>query len=316
MSSPVYTFTGGVAPASYTPSTESELGSMIGKIAEQVIREVTAEDRLAVFDKRPVDNGDTIEQVVVKLADAQAYDSTGAGALSRKTPSMIVKYFKDWNRVKFETTVDTSKIRKVLQTGKGVGDISSKLVSVLGESDKYEKYTQVKNLLAWGRQDGTGKVLKLYNTVSYGASGIDYKGILKAIKNVVSGMKFVNSDFNTSSTKRSTLPNDIYILMPYELKNAMDVDELASVFNLTKDELDAHIIELDTSVATISTKDTYSIYIVDRNAILDYTRLYEMADQKNADGLFWNYFLHVERMYGISPLFDCGYINVVAEGDE
>ena len=37
------------------------------------------------------------------------------------------------------------------------------------------------------------------------------------------------------------------------------------------------------------------------------------ADQKNADGLFWNYFLHTERMYGLSPLFDGCYILVKAE---
>lgn len=315
MASPTYTFTGGVAPASYVPNKISAVGSMIGKIADQLIREVSANDKLSVFDKMPVTNGDTIEQVIVKLADAQAYDSTGAGALSRKTPAFAVKYFNTWNRAKFETTVDIAQMRKVMETGKGVAELSSKVVGVLGESDKFEKYTQMKNLLAWGRQDGAGKVLKLYDTVAYGTSSIDYKGVLKSLKNVISGMQYVNTTFNTESLKRRTRPEDIVILMPYKLKNEIDVEELAGVFNLDKAEIKNHIIELDTDVAEISSKDTYAIYVVDKNAILDYTRLYEMADQKNADGLFWNYFLHTERLYGISPLFDCGYINVVAEGE-
>lgn len=309
---PTYTFSGGAGPDDFTPKSVDELGGMLGKIAEQVIREVTAEDRLAIFDKMPVLNGDTIEQVIVKLASARAYDSTGANALSRKTPSLAVKMFNDWTHAVFDTTVDIPEIRKVLTTGKGASELSTKIVSVLGESEKDEKYTQTKNLLAWGRQDGTGKVLKLFETVAYD-NGINYKGVLIALKNAVAGMQFVNSDFNTEGIRRKTLASDIYILMPYKLKNMIDVDELSGVFNLDKAELKSRIIEIDTDVATISGKNTYSIYVVDRNAILCYKRLYEMMDQKNADGLFWNYFLHTDRMYAISPLFDCGYINVVAE---
>ena len=70
------------------PNSIEELGGMLGKIADQVIREVSAEDKLSVFDKMPVDNGDTIEQAVVKLASPRSYDKTGANALSRKTPAL------------------------------------------------------------------------------------------------------------------------------------------------------------------------------------------------------------------------------------
>lgn len=316
MAAPSYTFTGGETPSDFTPNKISAVGSMIGKIADQTIRMVSADDRLSIFDKMPVKNGDTIEQVLIKLASAEAYDSTGAGALSRKNPDLAVRYFNDWTRAKYKHTVDISELRKVLETGKGVPEISAKVVGVLNESDKYEKYTQTKNLLAWGRQDGTGKVLKLIETVNYGTDAIDYKGVLEALKNAVSGMQFVNTSFNTASINRKTNASDIVILMPYKLKNKIDVQELAGVFNLDKAEVGKHIIELDTDVAEISGLDTYSIYVLDKNAILSYVRLYEMADQKNADGLFWNYFLHTERMYGISPLFDCGYINVVAEASQ
>ena len=58
----------------------------------------------------------------------------------------------------------------------------------------------------------------------------------------------------------------------------------------------------------IDSTDTF-IYVVDQNAILDYTRLYELVNQLNADGLFYNYFLHVEDLFAISPLFDCCYFN-------
>ena len=107
-------FSGGDEPEDYVPTTMEELGGMIGTIAEQTIREVTAEDKLSVFDKMAVDNGDTIEQVVVKMASPRAYDEEGSNALTRKTPDIVVRLFKNWKRETYDTTVDISKMRKVL----------------------------------------------------------------------------------------------------------------------------------------------------------------------------------------------------------
>lgn len=319
-------FTGGVAPSDYTPTTISGMGSAIGKVAEQVIRQFSAKNPLEVFEKKPVNNGTTIEQMFVELIESQAYDPDGANALTRKNPDLIVKYFDDWTPAKFHTSVDTSLIRKVLIGEKSASDVATKIVSVLSESDTHEKYLAIKQLLALGKQvadggqntggtaSGVGATLVRYATIPYDSvnSTIDYKGILVALKDAVSGMQFVNSSFNTASVVKKTDKEDIYILMPYTLKNRIDVGELAGVFNLDKDRIEGKIIEIDVDEAS-----HYNyIYVVDRNAILSYTRLYEMLDQLNADGRFWNYFLHVERMFGISPLFDACYIKVGTSATE
>lgn len=298
-------FNPGVTPENYVPNTIEDLGGMIGKVAEQVIREVSAEDKLSVFDKMPVDNGDTIEQAIVKLASPRAYDASGANALTRKTPDIVVRYFSDWHREVFDTTVDIPQMRKVLKTGKGAELLSTKVVASLGEGDKFSKYSYTKELLKWGRQDKAGKVFKDLGTVVLKDEKLDIKSTLVKMKNIISGMQYVNSDYNTTpDLKRRTRKEDIYLLIPYKLKNRMDVEELAGVFNLEKDKIDAHIIELDIDTEVISDVNSYPVYIVDKFAILDYTRLFEMADQKNGDGLFWNYFLHTDRMYALSPLFD------------
>ena len=295
-------FSVGQGASSYTPNVYEEFG-MIGKVAQQIIRGVEGKNPMAVFDKMPVDNGDTIEQAVVKLVEATAYDPTGAGALSRDTRvKMAVRYFKNWQRHTYKTTVDIAKIRKVLMADKGASDVAERLVSELAQSRIHDKFQSLKALLLWGTTGtswlpGSSLLVKKDNVNKLTDGSTDYKGILKQIKNIVKGMQFVSDDFNRGEIKRSTREEDIYIIMPYTLKNAIDVDELAGVFNLDKAELKNKIIEID------DTSNNY-VYIVDRNAVLDYTRLYEMADQKNADGLFWNYFLHIEDMFALSPLFD------------
>ena len=91
--------------------------------------------------------------------------------------------------------------------------------------------------------------------------------------------------------------------MPYTIKNAMDVNELASVFNLSKDELDARIIEIDPATAN-------AIYILDRNAAQIYTRVYGMESIRNPSTRSSYYYLTVDKMYAMSPLFDCAYIEL------
>ena len=293
-------FTGGVEPSDYEPTTISSMGGAIGKIAEQVIRQFSAKNPLAVFEKMPINNGTTIEQMFIELVESQAYDPDGANALTRKNPDLVVRYFDEWTPAKFHTSVDLSEIRKVLVGEKSASDIATKIVSVVSESDTHERYLTLKSLLALAKQvadggqntggvaTGVGATLTRFETVAYDTVNdvIDYKGILLAIKNAVSGMGFVNNSFNAAGIKKKTNKEDIYILMPYTLKNSLDVGELAGVFNLDKAEIKDKIIEID-----VDEVSHYNyIYIVDRNAILDYTRLYMMLDQLNADGRFWNYF--------------------------
>ena len=291
----------GVGGDTYEPNAYTELANAIGTVALQLIRENTADDKFAIFNKTPVDTGDTIEQIVGKLLASSPYDSTGANTLDRDTSSKVmVKLFKDWDARTFKTTVDISMIRKIMMRGgDGAETVASMLVSQLNESDKYDKYTNGKGLLTWARTSPNNAIVHATDVSIPSGGTRDPEAILKNIKNIVSGMQYVNDDFNIAGYDRRTRPEDIYIVMPYELKNDLDVDVLAGVFNLSKDELGARIIEIDSS-------DKF-VYVVDQNAILMNTRLYEMLPQLNAKGHFYNYYLHCERLYGISPLFDACY---------
>jgi len=306
------TYGGGVDGDDYEPTTIEELGEMIGKIASSVIRENTTENYLSVFDKGLVENGNTIEQAVVELAQSQAYDKDGAHTLDRETSKKFaVKYFKNWTAKTFKKTVDFSELRKVLTGSKSASEESSKIISSTTEGDKQEQYEDIKDMMAWGRavaDGGTGAVLVNAETVNYDTTNdsIDYKQVLVAMKDAISGMKFCNASFNSAEIKRRTKAEDIFILMPYKLKNRIDVEELAGVFNLDKAEIKDRIIETD----MVNESGYYYIYIVDRWAVLDYTRLYEMLNQLNAEGRFWNYFLHTDRLYALSGLFDACYIKV------
>lgn len=296
----------GISPANLTYDV-NEAYAMVEKIARQVIRNVVTEDRLAVFDKLPIDKGTTIEEAIIKLVEAQpSADGTTLCAPIDTSNLIAVKYYKNWTKAQFKTRVSLDEIRKVMDTDGNVEAIAERIAGTLVESDKQDKYEKVKGLFKYGVGSTNPVVAATFVDINKGTpidcSAADgYKKLLKTIKNTVSGMKFVNADFNTGGIKRMTLASDIYIVMPYKIKNAIDVDELAGVFNLSKAEIEGRIIEID---------EGDNIYIVDQNAILDYTRLYELTSFWNGEGLFTNYWLTTERLYALSPLFDGCYISV------
>lgn len=322
-------FTNGADGEHYVPTTISGMGDAICKIAEQVIRSFTAKNPLSLFEKMPVNNGTTIEQMFVEMVEGEAYDRDGANALTRKNPSLVVRYFDDWTPEKFHTSVDTSEIRKVLQGDKSASDLAAKIVSVLAQSDIYTKYTVLKSLLKNGRQvadggqntggvaEGVGATLIRAKTINFDKtnSTINYDELLVSLKDVVDDMQFVNDKYNSAQIKKLTDKENLVIVMPFYLKNRISVEKLAGVFNLSEAEIKDRmvLVDVEDEKVTVAEDGDYFynyIYIVDKQAILDYTRLYEMLSQLNADGRFYNYFLHTERMYGISPLFDACYLKV------
>lgn len=286
---------------------------MAEKIARQVIRNVTTQDRLALFNKEPINNGTTVEEVVVGLLEAQGYSGSVTAFANKATVNLYVKYYSDWTRCKFATTVDEKEIRKVMLSENPAETLANKITSALVESDKQDKYERLLGLFDYaskvpvsgdpdyvsGNTDPRAMV-KIGTAIDLSADG-GYKKLLTAIKNTISGMKFVNATFNKAGIKRATFADDIVMLMPYKVKNALDVNELAAIFNLEKDKLDARIVDVDTDG---------KVYIVDRNAILMLTRLYRMTSWFNPDELYMNFWLHVERMYAISLLWDCCFIEV------
>lgn len=289
------TYNTGTLPANYTATVESTL-NMVEKIAKQALYMIETDDHLYPLEKGDIENGADIEQVVVQLASGNAF-AADRDAFSATAPSLAVRYFKTWTPYQYDVKVTDDDIRKVMMPGRSYTELADMIVGNLAQSYMQENYEIIRDMFA----DATVRTncMKKIGT----ATNNNYKDILTQIKNAVSGLKFVNTTYNAAGIKRRTRAEDIVILMPYTIKNAMDVNELASVFNLSKDELDAHIIEIDPATAN-------AIYILDRNAAQIYTRVYGMESIRNPANRTSYYYLTVDKMYAMSPLFDCAYIEL------
>lgn len=278
--------------------------ALVEKMAKSVILNVQSSNKLDWFDKGKIANGTTIEQAIVNLATGSDWVSetqSGTNVDAPNYPSVTVKYFNEWNGRQFKTTVSEDQLRKVLMSGGDEGDVAQKIVSTLTEGENFEDYKNCKGLLLDGIQGATPNIKK-YGTTAVAVG----TALIKAIQDIVAEMQFVNTSYCASGIQTRTPFERIRMIMPYKIYNALNVDVLASIFNLEKAKLLERITLID---------EGSKVFIVDEFGLIKYTRLYKATSRYVEDGLYTNYWLTVDRMYGTSPLFKMCYIETDTNGN-
>lgn len=276
------------------------------KFARQMIWQVESANPLQWIDKGTIDNGVKVEDLMINLAKSYPWiseEQTGANVDAPNYPDMRIRIYEEWNGRQFWTTVKDDEIRKMLMQGENDIDVAAKIVSNITESEGSEDFKITKALLANAITNG--------NAVKYEdapTEGVSVNGdLVLAIKNTVDAFGFVNSDYiaaqdNAGSPLYGRTPFErIHIVIPYKIYNKLDVDYLASIFNLTKTELRGKISTID---------EGSNVHVLDEYAIGKITRLYRMTSRYVENGLFQNYWLTIDRMYYTTGLFKHAYIPV------
>lgn len=280
----------------------SENFALVFKVAKQAIYNVNSVNPLNWMDKGIIRNGVSVEDAVIQLVTGNEWKGetqTGENLNAPSYPNLKVQYHKTWNGKQFKTTYSEEQFSKVLLSGGSEIDASTKIVSNLTESEGYEDYVACKGILTSGVTAGN---IKKADDTAHSTSGYTVNAdLIKAIKNVTDEMMFINNSYVGGNFKTRTPFERIRIIMPYKVYNAMNIDVLASLYNLEKAELNSKISKID---------DDGKVYILDEFSCLKYTRLYRMTSKFIEDGLYYNYWLTVDRMYGTSNLFKAAYLTI------
>lgn len=284
------------------PADASQVYGMAYKFAKQIIENVTSVNPLdEVFNKGKVEYGKNIEEAVLELLDKGTYDENAVDLFKATDPTFVVRYYKDWSSGQFSTTVRLNEIRKILARGLGERNtaetVAEKIVSNLTESDSFDRYKNEKGVLT-----AMKTAMSTAGTGSGTASTINE--LLRKIRDCVDEFQFINSKYVLAGIENRTSLDDIYIIMPFKIKNSIDIDAMAYMFNMEKADLLAKI--------RVTDMDDGCVYILDRRAVFQYNRLLELTEQWNGKALLTNYWYTVDDMYGYSPLFKATYIDASA----
>ena len=149
------------------------------------------------------------------------------------------------------------------------------------------------------------------------------KSIVGTIKATSNNFEFMSTKYNLTGVQNYTLKDSQYIIVNSNFDATMDVEVLATAFNMSKADFMGHRVLVDSFGALdtdrlaelfangdgytalesseLTALDAIPAVIVDENWFMIYDNLMEFTEQYNGEGLYWNYWYHVWKTFSISP---------------
>lgn len=303
------------------PALQNEfLTALINRIGRVMITSKMYSNPWAVFKKGILEYGETIEEIFVNLAKPYEYDPAVAEnkVFERQIPDVRAA-FHILNYQKFyKVTIQNEQLRQAFLSLSGVTDLIAKIVQTLYTSANYDEFQVMKYLLARHILNGE---LKAVQIASVQASNM--KAIMGTIKGVSNNMEFMNTSYNLAGVANYSEKGDQYFIVDGSFDAAMDIEVLASAFNMEKAEFLGHRVlidsfgELDTArlAQLFANDDSYTALttdeinalkaipavLVDKDWFMIFDNLYNFTENYNGQGLYWNYWYHVWKTFSISP---------------
>lgn len=303
----------GQAFKTYTPLYNEFCSALLNKIGKTIIEQNMSKNRLAKFKAAGIHDPKDVEEIFIEQIKAEgSYDPTGANPLGRREgPDVQVVYHRQNRQDKYVISLgDLDFLRVFRNEGTLDAFLKGRLQAVYSAAEK-DEWLCMKNLIAtFGVEyDELGDQLNTPKYCEYEVPVITNdnaesaaKRFVKTLRKACLDVQFDSTEFNAAGVEIHTDPSHMTLLINKDVLAEVDVEVLAKAMNMGKTDIQVSIIPMDDFGDNKSgdMADTYGL-LIDNNWFRVYDTLFHMEPQRNADGLFTNYFLHVHQILSASP---------------
>lgn len=303
------------------PALQNEfLNALVNRIAMVRITSKLYDNPWSRFKKGIVDYGETIEEIYVDLCKVYEFDVDKAeNELFKRSNPDVRSAFHTINFMKFyKITVSRQMLYRAFLSAQGMDDLISKIMESVYTSANYDEFLTMKYLLACTILNG-----RIYPIEIPEVNVDNAKAIVTAVKANSNRLTFPSRDYNPAGVFQHTPKGEQNIIINSDFDALMDVNVLASAFNMSKAEFDGKRILVDSfgsldkprlnelfkddkaykpiSDADLAKLDAIPMVVTDDNFWMIFDNLIEMRDVENGQGLYWNYFYHLWKTFSVSP---------------
>lgn len=301
----------------YTPLQNEFLNALVNRIARVIITSKMYTNPLSMFKKGLIDFGETIEEIFVNIANPYQYDveESENKVFAREIPDVRAA-FHTLNYKKFyKQTIQNKDLNQAFLSWDGITVLISKIVNAMYTAANYDEFVTTKYMLAKAILDGR------LSAITVAAN--DAKGAVTKIKGVSNALTFMSNNYNAAGVQTFTDKDDQYLLVNSQFDSEIDVEVLASAFNMSKAEFMGHRILIDgfgtldvarlnalfkddpnyeePSEDTLKALNAIPAVLVDKNFFMIFDNMFEFTSNYNGQGLYWNYFYHTWKTFSMSP---------------
>ena len=285
------------------PATNNAFLSAVETIAQQNVRSVISTNKIEdAFYEYEVKDGKVVEEAIIAMAARQAFVPTAVGAqpdLSPLDPALYIRYFNNFEENQFKVTKRPDEIRAVIARGMSEEKLAAEILATLTAGEGDYDYAQMRAIIEDSTNVGVDASAALFsNKVPQNAKGIMYA--LRVMFNAVKGTNTIGLAQGIS-TKQGVPVEDIRIAVSENVLALIDMVELASLFNLSKEEIYGKIVMLPYD----SNYSGNRVLVYDRKALGRATRTFEYGQDNMQLARYTNFGLTTSRAYFYNPLFKC-----------
>lgn len=297
----------------YKQTKEEFTDLILNKIVKTVVISKLYTNPYKFFKKGEMPFGKTIEAIFVDIIKAKSYnenfgDSEASSLIGTEKPNLKLEYYSKNYEHKYKVTIKDTQLRTAFLNPSGLQNLIDEIITSALTSAEYDEYLLIKHLLNTVKINE--KTIAGFDSLSENEQA---KKLTKVLKTYVGYFGFLRKDFNSQQVHTHCKPKDIVILVTPETSAMIDVELLASSFNIGKAEIEGRLILIDgfekfesgDTGTMVADDDTLAI-ICDIDLVQFRESLNTSESFRNADQLSTNIFFHRH-----GSVCACGFVNAL-----
>ena len=303
------------------PALQNEfLSALVNRIGRVLITSKMYDNPWAFFKKGLLEFGESVEEIFVNIAKPFQLDPAVAetNVFKREIPDVRAAFHIMNYQKYYKATISNDQLRQAFLSWQGISDLIAKIVDAMYTGANYDEFQTMKYMLARHILDG-----HMYPVEIPTVETANMKSIVSVVKGVSNKFTFLSPNYNLAGVQTYTAKNDQYMLINSQFDATMDVEVLASAFNMGKAEFSGRRVLVDSfgsldtarlaelfagdstyqeiSSGELEALDAIPAVLVDRNWFMIFDNFYNFTEQYNGEGLYWNYWYHVWKTFSVSP---------------
>ena len=286
----------GNALQTYTPLFNEFSTALLCKIGKTMIESKLFKNRLARFKSGVIVDQQDVEEIFVEMAKAEgSYNPEGPNPLGRReTVQDKVVYHRMNRQDVYVVSIGDIDFVRVFRSEATLDAYITKKINALYSGANKDEFLVMKNLLATydGYFDYQIPVFSGDNNAEAA------KSFVKTLRKAVMDLTLDSStEYNKAGVETWSEVKDLVLFVHKDILAEVDVEVLSKAFNMGKTDIQVEVVpmndfgELDMTYGLLVDKDWFRVW----------DTLSHIEPQRNAHGLFTNYFYHVQQIVSCSP---------------
>lgn len=287
----------------YQPMLNEFVTNLINRIALTIIRNKSFNNPLAIFKKGSVPLGTDIQDIYENPAEAEEYEYSNtamAKLLTITDPDTHVAYYRRNRKDLYTKTITREGLQGAFVSWEKFEDYISAITTSLYSGNYISEFNYTKALVD-GAYDNGKVIVETVNAVTDATSA---KAFVKKARALYSKLKFPSSNYNAYSRFSGAKGNittwtdedRIVLIVKSDVMAEVDVEVLASAFNIDSAKLMGRIVEVDSFE-----NDSIQAVMCDEAWLQIYDNILRFDEFYNARVMAWNEYLHAWGTFAICP---------------